>query len=98
MTSHVPGASVLYVRATRTSLLRAVRTQGSGQLGLGEGLPYVHRTRIILSRAARTAYRGTAGDGTLRNALWAQSEKLVAEAGLALPEKLMGSCEAAAVV
>ena len=28
-----PGASVLYVRATRNSLLRAVRTGGSGQLG-----------------------------------------------------------------
>ena len=27
-----PGASVLYVRATRTSLLRAVRTEGAGQL------------------------------------------------------------------
>ena len=27
-----PGASVLYVRATRTGLLRAVRTRGAGQL------------------------------------------------------------------
>eukprot|EP00964_Phaeocystis_antarctica_P116900 scaffold80755_cov61-Phaeocystis_antarctica.AAC.4 len=32
-----PGASVLYVRATRTSLLRAVRTRGAGQLAPGAG-------------------------------------------------------------
>ena len=38
-------------------------------------------------------------DGALRNALWAQSEKLVAEAGLALPERLLqGEREAAAVL
>ena len=36
-------------------------------------------------------------DGSLRKALWALSEKLVAEAGLVLPEKLLESCEAAAV-
>ena len=36
-------------------------------------------------------------DGALRKALWAQSEKLVAEAGLALPERLLqGEREAAA--
>ena len=33
LSSHVrPGASVLHVRATRTSLLRAVRARGAGQL------------------------------------------------------------------
>jgi len=38
------------------------------------------------------------GDGSLRKALWAQSEKLVAEAGLALPEtRLLGRREAAPV-
>jgi NAD(P)-dependent dehydrogenase (short-subunit alcohol dehydrogenase family) len=38
-------------------------------------------------------------DGALRKALWAQSEKLVAEAGLALPERLLlGEREAAPVV
>ena len=38
-------------------------------------------------------------DGALRKALWAQSEKLVAEAGLALPERLLqGEREAAAVL
>ena len=29
-----PGASVIYVLATRTSLLRAVRSRGEGQLAL----------------------------------------------------------------
>jgi len=38
------------------------------------------------------------GDGSLRKALWAQSEKLVAEAGLVLPERLLERCEAAPVV
>ena len=38
------------------------------------------------------------GDGALRKALWAQSEKLVAEAGLTLPEKLLERCEPAPVV
>ena len=37
-------------------------------------------------------------DGALRKALWAQSEKLVAEAGLALPERLLAEREAAPVV
>ena len=38
-------------------------------------------------------------DGALRKKLWAQSEKLVAEAGLALPERLLqGEREAAAVL
>ena len=38
-------------------------------------------------------------DGALRKALWAQSEKLVTEAGLALPERLLlGEREAAPVV
>ena len=38
-------------------------------------------------------------DGALRKALWAQSEKLVAQAGLALPERLLqGEREAAPVL
>ena len=36
-----PGASVLYVRATRTSLLRAVRTRSAGQLALKRHALYV---------------------------------------------------------
>ena len=54
-----PGASVLYVRATRASLLRAVRTRGAGQLAPRRHALYVHRTRTSLGRAVRTAYRGT---------------------------------------
>ena len=37
-TSAHDGASVLYVRATRTSLLRDARTEGSGQLAPGRAL------------------------------------------------------------
>ena len=54
LSSHVrPGASVLHVQATRTSLLRAVRTRGAGQLVRhrtyaarvrASGVPYVART------------------------------------------------------
>ena len=44
-----PGASVLHARAVRTSLLRAPRTAGSGQLA-------VRRTRTSLGRAVRTAF------------------------------------------
>eukprot|EP00964_Phaeocystis_antarctica_P075460 scaffold46557_cov70-Phaeocystis_antarctica.AAC.2 len=54
-----PGASVLYVRATRASLLRAVRTRGAGQLAPRRHALYAHRTRTSLGRAVRTAYRGT---------------------------------------
>ena len=48
-----PGASVLHVRATPTSLLRAVlvRTRGTGQLAPERHALYVHRTRITLGRA-----------------------------------------------
>ena len=57
-----PRASVLYVRATRTSLLRAVRTRGAGQLAPGPHALYVRGTctpRTSLGRAVRTAYSGT---------------------------------------
>ena len=40
-----PGASVLYVRTTRTSLLRAVRTRSAGQLAPRRPVLYVRRTR-----------------------------------------------------
>ena len=63
--AHVrPGASVLYVRATRISLLRAVRTGGAGQLALAghhctyavrvpaSGVPYVPRTVAPQAAAA----------------------------------------------
>ena len=57
LSSHTPTPSVLYVRATRTSLLRAARTEGAGQLAPAGhycthavrvpalGVPYVPRTR-----------------------------------------------------
>ena len=57
-----PGASVLYVRDTRISLLRAIRTKGAGQLALKRHALYVRRTRISLGRAVRTAYRDTTGE------------------------------------
>ena len=56
-----PGASVLYVRATRTSLLHAVRTRGAGQLAPRRHALYVRGTRTSLGRAERTMYRGTTG-------------------------------------
>ena len=54
-----PGASVLHVRATPTSLLRAVlvRTRGTGQLAPERHALYVHRTRITLGRAPRAPHR-----------------------------------------
>ena len=54
-----PGASVLHVRATPTSLLRAVlvRTRGTGQLAPERHALYVHRTRITLGRAGRAPLR-----------------------------------------
>ena len=51
-----PGASVLYVRATRTSLLHAVRTRGAGQLAPRRHALYVRGTRTSLGRAERTMY------------------------------------------
>ena len=54
------GASLLYARAARTRLLRAVRTGGLGRLVLHGN---VHRTRIRLGFAVRTTYRGTTGCG-----------------------------------
>ena len=60
--THVrPGASTLYVRATRTNLLRAVRTGGAGSLPRGRHALYVCGTRTSLSRAVRTAYCGAPG-------------------------------------
>ena len=58
-----PGPSVLYVRATRTSLLRAARTEGAGRLALrraacpGGSLLYARRARTSRGRAVRTAYQ-----------------------------------------
>ena len=49
------------VRATRTSLLRAVRTRGAGQLGPGEALPWHYRGTTV-----RTAYRVVHTPGTTR--------------------------------
>ena len=43
-----PGASALDVRATRTSLLRAVHTEGTGQLAPWRAPLYVRRTRTSL--------------------------------------------------
>eukprot|EP00964_Phaeocystis_antarctica_P160055 scaffold131386_cov69-Phaeocystis_antarctica.AAC.2 len=56
-----PGAFVLYVRATRTSLLRAVRTRGAGQLAPSPHALHVRRTRTSLGRAVHAAHRGTPG-------------------------------------
>ena len=57
--SHVPGP--LYcthgLRATRTSLPRAVRTRGTGQLAPGEGTTV--RTPSTYQPRTRTAHRGT---------------------------------------
>ena len=52
-----PGASVLYVRATRTSLPRAVRTAAQGSWCPVVRTPYA----FSLRRAVRTACRGTTG-------------------------------------
>ena len=57
----VPGASVLYVQATRSSLLRSVRTWGTGQ-PLRHGsytvrVPVPHVPRTTAYRVPRTAYR-----------------------------------------
>ena len=57
----VPGASVLYVQATRSSLLRSVRTWGTGQ-PLRHGsytvrVPVPHLPRTTAYRVPRTAYR-----------------------------------------
>ena len=51
------------LRITRTGLLRAVRTEGSGQLAPGRALLHVRCTRTSLGRAVRTAHRGTTGCG-----------------------------------
>ena len=62
LSSHVrPGASVLYVRATRTGLPRTVRTRGTGRLAPGPHALYVQGppTRASLGRIVRAAYRGT---------------------------------------
>ena len=47
------------MRATRASLLRAVRTRGAGQLAPRRHALYIHRTRTSLGRAVRTTYIGT---------------------------------------
>ena len=53
-----PGASSLvHILVTRTSLLRAVRTRGAGQLAPGPHARYVRTTRASPGRAVRTAYR-----------------------------------------
>ena len=57
----VPGASVLYVQATRSSLLRSVRTWGTGP-PLRHGsytvrVPVPHVPRTTAYRVPRTAYR-----------------------------------------
>ena len=46
-----PRGSLLYVRGTRASLLRAVRTRGAGQLAPGPRARSVRRTRTGLWRA-----------------------------------------------
>ena len=57
------GAIVLCVRATRASLLRAVRARGTGQLAPGGALLHIpaseRAARTGPGRAARTAHRGT---------------------------------------
>ena len=52
---------------------------------------------LLLTHTCEPCLTWTDGDGALRKALWAQSEKLVAEAGLTLPERLLERCEAAPV-
>ena len=53
--------SVLYVRATRTSLLRAARIRGKGKLATRRHALYARRTRTSLGRAVRTTGAGPAG-------------------------------------
>ena len=54
LSSHVrPGASVLHVQATRTSLLRAVRTRGAGQLAPG---PHAQKEVGASTTRMRTGY------------------------------------------
>ncbi len=75
LTSSSRAAAVPYVRATRTRLLRRVRTRGAGQLGprrhapsrsmynaadLG-GAHHVLGESTSLGRARHTAHRGTPG-------------------------------------
>ena len=60
-----PSASVQYARAARSSLLCAVRTEGSGQLAAGGPLLYVRDTRASLS-VCRTYHRWS---GSRRRAL-----------------------------
>ena len=50
-----PGSSVLYAWGTRTSLLRAVCTGGTGQLAPGASRPVRTTSRTSLGRAVRTA-------------------------------------------
>ena len=62
--THAPGpwpggATVPDVRATRTGLLRAVRTRGTGQLALGA--PSTVRAPYAYQPRACRAYRGTTG-------------------------------------
>eukprot|EP00964_Phaeocystis_antarctica_P108694 scaffold73241_cov52-Phaeocystis_antarctica.AAC.2 len=70
-----PGASVLYVRATRTSLLRAVRTRGAEQLAPGAGTtvrtPYTYQPRpcrtyhvVPCPCTMCTMYRGITGEAS----------------------------------
>ena len=54
-------STVLSIRATRTSLLHAVRTRGAGQLAPRRHALYVRSTCTSLGRAVRTMYRCTTG-------------------------------------
>ena len=64
--AHVrPEASVLHTRATRTSLPRAVSTDGTEGSLPREGTVYVRRTRTSFGRAVCTAYRGALGHAVL---------------------------------
>ena len=74
-----PGASVLYVRAARTSLLRAARTEGTGQLALAghccthavcvpaSGVPHAPRT-VAPQALADAAAAGAADADAARGA------------------------------
>ena len=57
---HPGGGSVLYVRATRTRLLRAVRTGGTGQLAPGAPrtvrTPYAYQPRPCYAYVPRTVW------------------------------------------
>ena len=92
-----PGASVGYVRATRTSLPRWVRTGGTGRPAPGHHALYVLGTRARLGRtvpyvprAVATQVIGSANSATWHRKKSAEGTPEAAEAEQAEPHLLLG--------